>query len=392
MRAILIVCKNAFRRMLPFFIASLLVGVALIPIYGFFGGLYSGTTTSPIQIGFVDQDNSTTSTALRTYCQQDLDYTISPQTDSQELNDLLVNHSLSVIITVPSGFQQSLLNGESSPDPLGITYTQDYQNSAFVKANIGQYVASLRSLAGAAQGDVGRYQQMLAALPNQRPALTIQAADSSLAQKQAALSTYQQIMGFYASFSFMLLIGLALAVLDDRRRGTFARMRLTNIPVPLYIAGLALAALSLNAATLLPIVIFFLASGLGALFNVGALVLVSIPYALFSIGFAMLAGLFIGSATGMAAITVGVGVVLSMLGGLYWPINYVPKALQLLGHLTPQFWYDDALLQFCTASGATGGATGSNLGWGMDFLILLLFALLMFIIVGIRMAVRRRRV
>jgi ABC-2 type transport system permease protein len=373
--------------MLPFFIASLLVGLALIPLYSFFAGLYEGGGTSAVQVGFIDEDHTATSAALRTYCAQDLGYAVNDSSDLQNLNDLLANHTLSVIITVPAGFEHSLLTVGASPQQLNISYMQDYQNLFFVQDNLEHYTDALQVMAAGTNHNASRYLQMLAQHPAQSPALHIQAADKTLGQKQAQLSTYQQILGFYASFSFMLLIGLALAVLDDRRRGTFARMRLTSIPVPLYIVGLCAAALVMNAVMLLPLVIFFMASGLGALFNVGALLAVCLPYALFCIGFALITGLVVKSPSGMAAVTVGVGVILSMLGGLYWPISYVPSGLQLLGHFTPQFWFGDALTQFTSATAAAGNG---GAGWLLNVAIIALFALLMFIIASVRIAARRR--
>jgi ABC-2 type transport system permease protein len=366
--------------MLPFVIAALALGIALVPLYGFFVSLYGGSAAA-VQVGFVDNDGSDSSRALLAYCKDDLGYTVNAEQDTSALDGLLVNHNISVIITVPNGFEQGIVSG-SDVAKVDVTYTQDYKNLAFVQSYLDQYTGSLRVLASGANGNISAYHSMLANMPAQSPQLSVQATDSTLGQEQSELSAYDNIMGFYGSFSFFILIALAFTVLDDRERGTYARMRLSNMNAVVYIAGLCAASIVLCAVMVAPLLIYFTVSGLGALFHVGALALICIPYALFCIGFAIIAGLFFKGLNAIIALIIGAGVILSMLGGLYWPIQYVPTAIQAIGHFTPQFWFSDAISQFM---GVSSGA------WPVNFLIIALFALLMFFIAGIRVATRRRK-
>ncbi|MDR1016204.1 MAG: ABC transporter permease [Coriobacteriales bacterium] len=406
MSAIWTIARGAFRRLLPFFIAALLVGVALVPLFALLCSTYGASGADPVIVGWIDHDQSATSSALRQYCAQDLGYSVGDQSDPQSLNDQLVNHELSVIVTVPAGFERALVrsgaplkrsdkpqvvyhkelanSSAAASQVITVTYTQNYQNLEFVRANLGQYLTSLKSLSQAAAGSLPRYQSLLAKLPAATPQLSVQTAGSGVSQTEAELSSFQQVIGFYASFSFMMLIGLAFAVYADRRDGTFSRMRLSGVPVPFYLVGVCLAGLTLNIVMLLPLLVYFVATSMAALFALGPLLLLCLVYALFCIGFALLIGLAVSGSGGIAAIQIGAGVILSMLGGLYWPISFVPAALQTVGHFTPQYWLANGLAQI---SAGAGGGSGS---WPLSCLIVLLFALLVFIICGLRVALRRR--
>jgi ABC-type multidrug transport system permease subunit len=70
-----------------------------------------------------------------------------------------------------------------------------------------------------------------------------------------------------------------------------------------------------------------------------------------------------------------------MLGGTWWPITFVPELLQNIGHMTPQFWFMDAV------NGFVGRSQGD---WQLSALILALFAVLMFLLAAVRYATRTK--
>jgi ABC-type multidrug transport system permease subunit len=66
-----------------------------------------------------------------------------------------------------------------------------------------------------------------------------------------------------------------------------------------------------------------------------------------------------------------------MLGGAYFDIDTAPVFMQQLARFTPQYWFIEAI---------NAAVKGENVNWGVDALIILLFALLFFILAGLKFA------
>jgi hypothetical protein len=77
---------------------------------------------------------------------------------------------------------------------------------------------------------------------------------------------------------------------------------------------------------------------------------------------------------------ISVGTILSLLGGAWFPIERVPLLMQQIARFTPHFWYLEALKGF---------RDGVPDGWVMPACILVLFALLCYLITGLRFVIRR---
>jgi ABC-2 type transport system permease protein len=378
MRKLGIIARNATRSLLPFIIASLLLGCALIPVYEMFDNMYA-TGDSGDAIGFVDEDGTATSAAVKDYCVNDLHCNVTTAASTDDLNKELLDSSIVAVVTVPKGFEAGILAG-STDTPLQETYMQGYENQAFLQAYLDAYTSSLQVMGTAAAGNATQYHSMLTNLPSSTPQLTIQQADTSIAQREADNQAFEQTIGFFAAFAFMVGIGLALSLIDDRENGIYDRVRLASVRSGVYVAGVCIAGMIMTLAMVVPFLVFIAVIGRASMFHLGELIVLSVLYSLFSVGFSLLIGICIKSRNGVIAVIVGAGVVLSMLGGLFWPISLAPQGLQDLGHFIPQFWFVNATNGFADGSG----------NWLMSSAIIALFALLMFILsAGIR-AVRSR--
>jgi hypothetical protein len=63
-----------------------------------------------------------------------------------------------------------------------------------------------------------------------------------------------------------------------------------------------------------------------------------------------------------------------MLGGAWFPPSMAPKLFQTLGHITPQYWFFEAVESWQTGAGSPAGPT----------LIILLAAVLCFVLSGVQ--------
>ncbi|GHT79396.1 hypothetical protein FACS1894104_4030 [Actinomycetota bacterium] len=393
MQKLLLVFSNSLRRMLSFNAAALACGILLVVLYPVFVGVFTGANgISAISIGFNDADNSVASQAVEQYCTDTLGLDLEQSNNQSHLDSLLLNKDISVVVEVPQGFEQALLEG--APLPLKVTFMQDYENQAFLSGYLNSYTSSLQQLAYGAQGSAASFEELIAAASNQVVPLTTIVQDSQQSQRETQLAIRDVLLGFFLMFSFLLGIGLARLMAEDRQQKTYARIKLTSVRSISYIAGLCLAGLVSSIGLLLPLLLFWQIQGLGALFHVAWLAVLGILYMLFVIGISLIVGLFFNTQSAMVTVMVAFDTLLCMLGGAYWPVNIMPDIMQQIAHFTPPYWFMEAVNSLDAANlntsqlwvGAASTASENTLLFSV--IILSLFALLCYLVAAIRFALR----
>jgi ABC-2 type transport system permease protein len=375
MRKSWLVFVNSLQRMRALALISLLVGALLSVLFMTFANLMP-TFASPPKLGYTDYDNSAVSADFKRYATERLGMELV-EGDADFLASELVDKRLSALVEIPQGFGAAVLAG--SDGAIQTTFMDDYANRAFIQSYLEGYTASLALLAGAAQGDEARFEQMLAGTHEQSVAVLATPLEEDQAQRMQDWSIFIVVLGFFLMISSMIAIGMANIVYDDRQNGTWQRVRASNVNTVSYVLGVCSA--GFVAALAMAAVFFgFLALiGKGAALPLGGAFLLSLLYGLFVVGFALVVGLLAKSRMAVFWLVVVVATVACLMGGAYFPVDFAPPFMQQLAHLMPPFWYIDALNKMWE---------GDASGWPVSALILGLFSLLCFLIAGIRFASR----
>lgn len=176
------------------------------------------------------------------------------------------------------------------------------------------------------------------------------------AAELSAPSNTQYSLGFTVFFVFMVALGSAGGVLEERELGTLRRMLATPVRRSGLLAGkvLGVAAVAGFEAMLLV--------GVGALaFGVPwgshpvavGLMLLSLVFA--ATGLGVMTSALVRTRSQMSAIAPVLSVALAMLGGCYWPIEITSPAMQTAARFTPTGWAMSGLTDI-VARGAGVGA------------------------------------
>lgn len=154
-----------------------------------------------------------------------------------------------------------------------------------------------------------------------------------------AMGFQQYSLGYTLMFMMFMGLGSAGGFLEEREQGTLSRLLTTPTAKPLLVAGKVVgiyATVILQAAILI---------GAGAL-------LFRVPWGQDPLGVVLLIGTFGLATTGlgvmlstivrtrgqMSAVTAVLAVVLSMLGGAYWPLDIVNPTMRTIAYFTPTGW------------------------------------------------------
>ncbi len=146
-----------------------------------------------------------------------------------------------------------------------------------------------------------------------------------------------------AMFVMISILGLAQTLAEERLLGILRRIAALPVRRAEWLAG-KLAATSLLGLTQLVILLGF-GAALGVDFGKapGAVLLVSAAYVLAVTALALALAALARSPQQASAFATAAWLVLTPLGGGWWPLAFVPAWLRTAGHLSPVAWYLDAL-------------------------------------------------
>jgi ABC-2 type transport system permease protein len=289
----------------------------------------------------------------------------------------LVEKRVSAIVEVPAGFGETVV--AEQPAALLVTYMDDYANRVFLQAYLEEYSASLSILAGAAAGDEARFEGLLDELRANSSEVSSIPLDADLARREGIWSVFSNVLGFFLMIGAMVTIGMAYILHDDRAAGIYQRLRASNMSAVSYVGGVCLA--GFLAALLIVVVLFsYLALiGEGEELPLWPTFGFCLLFGLFAVAFALVCGLLVKSRLGILWTIIGISVPFSLMGGALFPIDVAPQFMQQIAHISPMFWFMEGLEGIRVADGGTILLSAS---------ILALFALLGFLIAGVRFASR----
>jgi ABC-2 type transport system permease protein len=362
--------KGVFSRSKGILVTAVVVAVGIaalvIAVVSSVGG-----EAEVIKLGLIDRDGSRVSADFARYLEDDLGIVLVISDNNNEMNTMLVDKLVSGIIEIPAGFEDGLLTGITNP--VILTFMDDYANEAFTRGYIDSYMQSLGALSMVSE-DVGELGSLLDKTMENRISVTVTEKDNALLQMQTDRDSYRLLISFIMMFSFIMSISIANILFSDRTAGTYRRIKAGRVTSFEYVMSVtAIGALMMLLINGPPLLIYALYGGDPGI-PIGATASLVGIYSLFVIAFGLLIGLVMPSNGGIIAVIVGVTTITSMVGGAFFPIDMAPKFFQSLGHITPQYWFFEAVNSWQTGDGNPLGST----------LIILLAAVLFFVLAGIQ--------
>jgi ABC-2 type transport system permease protein len=232
-------------------------------------------------------------------------------------------------------------------------------------------------LASAAQGDVNSFESLLDAASGESAPVTTAASDQQTSLRNQKWTAFTVGSGFFLFISGMLIVTVASIIYEDKVNNTFTRVQATNVSSVAYVIGVSVAGFVSLMVMVAVYLVYCAVSGLGEIVALPEFGLLCALFVCLCVGFAMVCGLVLKSRSAILWSAVALSTICSLMGGAWFPINYAPDFMQQLAHITPQFWFIDALSQM---------HDGYAQAWITSTVVIGLYALLCFLIVGIRFA------
>ncbi len=259
------------------------------------------------------------------------------------------------VLHIPAGFEQAVLSGQSSALDLRIqpSNTNGQIVNQAVQSAVADLVGPLQIAAAstqrmAANGTFNNQAEEdawfqtirenaaaeLAAKP-ERVQLT-QPAETDASGFDIAS---QQALGQLITWVFIPLIGVSVLFVAERQYGTLSRMLTTPTSKATYMGGVIFGQLGKGLVQMLILVLFgALAFGIGYGNSPGGLALVLFSFGLAAVALGTMLGTFVKSDGQANGLSIMLGMVLALLGGCWYPLEFFPPAAKFVANFTPTSW------------------------------------------------------
>lgn len=339
MKNIWLLTKTMIKRYYLFVLLAVFSGCMLCFILHTMGGLASDYTLSPIKLGIMDYDESILSRDFKEYLTDKMKYVLIENNSYDYLSTELLDKNISAIIEIPEDFYEQFSQGNSRN--IIITTMDDYENAAFLEANLNSYLGSIQLLTESSDGN----QEMFARLLQDYSRETIQIkqteAQSVDRKELEEKSGFINSVGFYLMFIFALGSVISFMILNDRNSGVFHRIQITPVKPIQYVIGSAFFGFILCFIEILIYCGYIAICGINIGFELWILILFMSLFSVFTVGFSVAAALALKSKNAVSSIVIGFSTVGCIMGGAYFPLDLAPKGMQNIARVLPQFWFMD---------------------------------------------------
>jgi ABC-2 type transport system permease protein len=321
-----------------------------------FAGQFSSGSDSVrpgIELFIVDQDQTGLSADL--IAQLEDSNATRPEMVTLAQADEQFDDGALAVLEIPAGFEQSIL--EAQPIELDLRIQPNNTNGTIVSRAVQVaadelsrpvMVAARSTALMAAEGQFETEQERQTWFDQVRELAIAQFSASpervNLEQPNETADTSfdvqsQQALGQLITWVFIPLIGVSVLFVTERQYGTLSRMLTTPTSKATYMGGVIFGQLSKGLVQMLILVLFGgIVFGIGYGRSPGALALVLFAFGLAAVALGTMLGTFVKSDGQANGLSIMLGMVLSLLGGCWFPLEFFPPAARMVANFTPTSW------------------------------------------------------
>ncbi len=324
----------------------LVFGLALPVVLITLIGLTFGTTGS-IDIGILDRDGSARSAALVERFRGVDGVVLEEFDDLREMRQDVRTTGIAAGLVIPEGYAADVDRGAGMVEVIAEP-TSEGMASALVTVDGAVSQEAVREAAVAAvadvTGDEAAARRTVGDVAAELVRVGVDLVD--LTATDVDLGSFSHTApGNLVLFVFVNTFVISTILAFDRKGGVIARMLSTPTSPRSVLIGLGASKLSfalVQSAVLVGVGTVFFGMDWGNPIGAAAVVVL---FATLSTAIGLLVGATVSDAEQAQAIGIPLSVGLGMLGGCMWPLEIVPRPMQVIGHLSPHAWVMDSWIE-----------------------------------------------
>lgn len=299
--------------------------------------IYSGASSGQMSIGFVDKDKSTFSKDIINIMAQNENYKVSEISEG-EIKSMLLDGRLGAVVVIPEGYGDSVY--ENDVKTIEVASLKGQESTAWIENFLNLNSQNLSSMAFAAGGDKVKFDSMYNSYKNGSLKLKVEKLKDTKTNQNVTVFS----IGFLIMFTMLGSSFTSQIILKEKRDRTYYRICSAPVKFREYIASNTITSL-----IIVSIQIIFIQLVLKYIFRIETYVpglmmfLILFLFGLVAIGIGMLITAYSSSSYISSTISTLILTPTCMLGGCFWPIEYMPDVMKKIAFFTPQWWTLDAI-------------------------------------------------
>lgn len=312
-----------------------------------------------LTIGIVDKDNSTLSQRL-TENLESLDKVKILKLEEKTIYDRAASFQTDYTLIIEPGFEEKLIKGES-PE-IKEFYLKEKEKLYYAKSLAEAFIYDMKLMASGANFSKDTFFNMFKSYDDSKVSLkNLENSDKTVPKTRAA-------MGFLVQFMLYMSVITAGLLAEDKSNGVFYRTFYGPVTLKRYLTENLAAFLGIGITQITLIFILIkLVFGLDLGMNPLSLYALFLSFSLVCVSLGMwLVSMFkkpIGAYTAILLLTTP----LVMLGGCYWPMNFMPDIFQKIARFIPTTYVMEGVEKILFEGKGLAGIS-------MQLLILLIFS------------------
>lgn len=321
----------------------------------------SGTFDRPLKVVVYDQDHSAASQSIISDLTNTQGLKVSaPGPDFPDPQEAIHDGKTAVAVAVPAGFEAGVRAGAGTTPAVTIYARKDGTDGLIVQEALGRSLTWLFTSQRAADLIAGRIAQTRPSSPDARAterAAVLQRLDAAWNQEPPVTTTVRQVgvktessagfkgatqmvvTGFMVMFLMYPATFGAAGILEERRLGTWRRLLSTPTGGWTIILG---KLLGIFISSFLQAIVIILVSryafGVNWGSSIPALLVMVTAFVLSTIGLGFALSGFTQTMAQLGAVAPVMITGSCMLGGAFWPSEFMPKFMQAIANFVPPTW------------------------------------------------------
>ncbi|MEX1377427.1 MAG: ABC transporter permease [Eubacteriales bacterium] len=311
----------------------------IVPISVIFGMtlLFSGGGSSKYNASVVDLSQSKSSEYLLNEIEASGKFKIS-EIEEKDAESYITEGSTSFVLIIPEDFEEKLLAGEM-PE-VKMMSLKESEGAGWMQVSLNMQIGNMKDAVYGAGYD----EQMYYGLLNKIAESTVKLKTEKVNDYSQNMYMTQPIIGMYLMLILMSASTTAFLILDEKRKGTFARIGTAPVSPRSYIlANVVSNVIILSIQLSIVLILLSKVAKIEFFTSTFNMFIILFAYVLCCIGF----GVLVASATNkIARANAMLYLILTptcMISGCFWPIEFMPDILQKAALITPQRWALNAL-------------------------------------------------
>ncbi|PFN19389.1 ABC transporter permease [Bacillus cereus] len=328
--------------------------------------IYGNVGQGTLNIGVINKENQPIANDTVKFLEE-LNHVNVSKVKESEVEDKLTSKKLDGVITLQSGFSESVRAGE--PSHIEVSSIKGEQVTAFIKSYLYNYVDNISAISKVAGADQSTFDSMYVGY--QKSSFKVKAETLEDTSKNKDMTN--QTIGYLIMFMLFSAANLSGIILKEKENRTYFRLLSTPIDGKKFI--LSNVAVNMIILTVqIVIAVLFMKYVFHTNINMPFTVMIGVLmiFALIAIGLSLVIVSFAKNSTASNAMQNVVIVPTCLLAGCYFPYDIMPKTVQKIADFLPQRWLMD------TISKLQQGIPFSELY--LNILILFAFAIAFFLI------------